>query len=1034
MKIVDLSVQRPIGVVMIVIAILALGFVSLGNTAIDLYPKIDLPIAVVSTSYQGAGPEEIENLISKPLESVLSSLQGIDTIQSQSQANASMVLLMFDSGVKLDDALYEVREKVDQVKGFLPEDADDPAVLRFDPQQMPVVWLGLSGASLEELQEIAEDQVEPILSRVKGAASVSIQGGRTREILIELDQAKLTLHGLTSAQIMQSLSSENQSASAGVVSKGTQNLQIRVDGEYTSIEDIGNTLIMLPQGGSLKLKDVSTIKDTFKEITSITKVNNEHALIISVLKKSDGNTVQVADGILKSMNEINEVLPRGVELSVVMDTSVFIKQSISSVFNNMVTGGIFSILVLILFLRSIRATLVIGVSIPIAIVSTFILMYFTGQTVNILSMGGLALGIGMMVDSSIVILENVYDYRQRGYSIKEAAKLGAAELAPAVIASTTTTLVVFLPIVFVQGLASDLFTPLALTVSFSLIASLVVAVTLVPMLSSQFLVKYSEKQQKENRFDRAYNRLMSVYKRALKWSLNHRKSVIGLTVLAMVLSLGLSGFVGAEFIPSSDQGQIQVSIETPSGSQLSETQAVAEKAMISLEKYEDVIESHYVTIGGGGFDPTDISANSATLTIQMVPASERDMTTKQLLIELNEQYAEIPGAEIEASVMGASISTGDPIEIGIIGQDQVVLEQLAEQVEWLISEIPGTHNVSSSASEGRPELQVQVDREMASQYGLTYQQVMDEVQTAFVGKIATRYREDGGEYDVRIILPEEQREEIRNIEQLNIQTASGQLIPLSTVAKLEEATGPSMITRENQQRRVNVSSELLNRDLASVTYDIQTVLATMNFPDGYTYTMGGQTEDMIESFTKLALALVFSIFLVYLVMAVQFESILHPFIIMFSMPTSLVGIFIGLFITGKPFSIPAFIGIIMLAGIVVNNAIILVDYINILRRRGMDRNEAILDAGPSRVRPILMTTLTTVLGMIPLALGLGEGAEAQAPLAVVIIFGLSVSTVFTLILIPVMYTYMDDLSNKLSKLIKWRPKWRKPKASKTKEA
>ncbi|HZG73502.1 MAG TPA: efflux RND transporter permease subunit, partial [Chondromyces sp.] len=525
MKIVELSVKRPVGVIMIVIGLLVLGMISLKNLAIDLFPKMNVPVAVVTTTYQGASPQEIEKLVSEPLESAVGSIQGVDTIQSVSSPNSSLVVLQFDWGTDIESALNDIRERIDQVEGILPEDADSPSVMRLDPQQTPVLWVGLSGKSPEQLQNIAEDTVQPAFERVDGVASVSIQGGKQREIRVEINQALLNNYGLTADQIANALRVENQAVSAGVLRKGSQELQVRVDGEFTSIEDIEKTPIQLQDGRTITVGDVANINDTFKDALTLSEVNQKPALVLSILKQSDGNTVEVADGMYEEIDELNQELKKSdVELSVIMDTSTFIRQSISSVVDNMITGAVLSVIVLLLFLRSFRSTLVIGVSIPIAIISTFTLMYFTGETLNVLSMGGLALGIGMMVDNSIVILEHIYDLRQKGMPLKEAAIKGGKELASAIIASTMTTVVVFAPIVFVEGLAGELFRPLAMTVTFSLLLSLITALTIVPMLSSKLLTKQVKmpedievEEGKKGRLKRFAQAIVSRYKRFLEW-------------------------------------------------------------------------------------------------------------------------------------------------------------------------------------------------------------------------------------------------------------------------------------------------------------------------------------------------------------------------------------------------------------------------------------------------------------------------------------------------------------------------------------
>ncbi|WP_404455742.1 efflux RND transporter permease subunit [Virgibacillus necropolis] len=1013
MKLVNTSVKRPVGVIMIVLAILALGVVSMRSLTVDLFPEIELPIAVVATNYEDAAPQEVENLVSRPIESAISSVEGIETIQSQSQSGSSLVVMMFSNGVDMDQALIDVRGKIDQVKSFLPKGAGDPSVLQFSPDQMPVMWVGLTGKDPAALTAITDDQIVPYMERQGGVASVTVEGGKEREIQLILDQAKMRQYGVSAQTLVQSLNNTNQSASAGAVDKGNQDLQIRITGELESVEDIKQTLVQTESGATIHIDDVAKVKDTFKKSNSLTLVNGEPSIVLAVMKKSDGNTVEVATNIKDGMKELEEELPSDVNLNVIIDTSEFIELSISSVVQNIIIGGIISFFVLLVFLKSLRATIVIGLSIPIAVIATFTLMYFTGETLNVLTLGGLALGIGMMVDSSIVILENIFAYRQKGYSVFESATKGASELAPAVIASTTTTLVVFLPIVYVEGIASDLFTPLALAVSFSLIASLVVAVTLVPMLSSKLLSKAMEDKGRRYWFDRFMDRVYSGYRSVLKWVLKHRKTTVAGTFIAIVASLALFPLIGAEFIPSSDQGQIEIRVETEPGSSLEHTSEIVEKTNEKLINYEDVIETSYVSVGGGGFDPTNTSVNTGTYTIQLIPSTDRNKTTTDIVQEIDEDLQAIAGAEITVSAVGGGLGTGNPVQIQLNGPEHEVLADLSKQVVSIISDVEGVYNPASSASKGVPQMTLSINEEKAAAYGLSEQQITGQVQLQFTGQVATQFREDGNEMNVVLMYPEDERSTIGDLKDMKIQSPTGGAIPLETVAQFKEVQGPVTLLRENQQAQMNVTSEVVDRDLASVVDDIKSKLSNLSLPEGYSYEIGGQAQDMAESFRDLSIALIFSIFLVYAVMAVQFENFLFPLIIMFSMPATVVGVMVGLFITGLPLSIPAFIGIIMLAGIVVNNSIVLVDYINILRRKGVDRYEAILEAGPSRLRPILMTTLTTILAMIPLALALGEGAETQQPLAVTIIFGLGISSIFTLLLIPVVYTLLDDLTAKI---------------------
>ncbi|SIS82362.1 efflux RND transporter permease subunit [Salimicrobium salexigens] len=1019
MKLVQTSIKRPVGVIMIVAAILALGFVSLRNLTIDLYPDIDLPVAVVSTSYEEAAPQDVEQLVSRPIEGAVSSLEGLEVLQSQSQQGASLIFMQFSTGVDLDSALLEVREAVSRVSGVLPENAGEPSVLRFDPQALPIMTIGLSGDTPAELQQIAEDQIVPYLERQGGVASISVEGGRTEEVQIEIEREKLARLGIDSQTIIQTLNASNQAATAGSVDKGDKNLRIRVNGEFDSIDDVKNTVLTTESGDRLKLDQIAMVEKRIEDTGTVSEVNGETAVVLSALKKTDANTVETAENIQTAMDEVAPELPENVEMKTVLDTSEFIKVSINSVIVNIIIGGLFAVAVLLLFLKSIRATLVIGISIPIAIISTFTLMYFTGETLNVLTMGGLALGIGMMVDSSIVILENIVSYRQRGFSMKEAAEKGASELAPAVIASATTTLVVFLPIMLVDGIASELFTPLALTISFALLASLAVSVTLIPMLSSKLLTK-AMRDGKRNWFDRLLGKMNRGYQRVLRKVLKFRKTTVLLTILSIGGSIALIPLVGTSFIPESDQGQIEVDVSLERGTSLEETETVTSEISKRLNEFSDVVDVHYLSIGSGEMGLAGGSADRASYTVQLVDPGDRERSTQEVMEDMENDLSDVVGAEVEVTEMSAGLGTGAPLEVQINGQDNAVLNELAEQIVLIMKDVEGVVAPSSSTEDSEPQLDIQVDRNKASGYGLTEQQVISQVQLAFQGQTATRYREGGEELEVRLVTPLDESAGIAELEGTPISTASGDTVPLSSIAEIEQVQGPVALNRENQQPQVNVTADIGERDLGSVTADVEEEIDQLNFPEGYTYEVGGQAQDMEEAFGDLSVALLFSLFLVYAVMAVQFENFLFPFIIMFSLPATVVGVAVGLFVTGLPLSMPAFVGIIMLAGIVVNNAIVLVDYINILRRRSYSRYDAILEAGPNRLRPILMTTVTTVLGMVPLALGIGQGAEAQQPLAVTIIFGLTVSSFFTLVLIPVVYTYFDDLSVKINNFFQKR--------------
>ncbi|GAE24385.1 RND multidrug efflux transporter [Halalkalibacter wakoensis JCM 9140] len=1023
MKLINESVKRPVGVIIIALVMMILGGVSLTGLKVDLMPDLELPIAVVSTPYSGAAPQEVENLVTRPLEGVLSATEGLSTMQSISAQNQSIILLMYDFNTDLDNVMLDVRERIDMVRQGLPDGASDPSVMRFDPNQMPIMQIGISAdMDLTRLTNIAEDTIIPSLERIPGVGQVELTGAQIREIVVEPDINLLQNYGVTLTQLSQIIGGESMSAPAGEVTRGGQDVPLRIVGDFRSIADVENINVPLQTGGTIKLSEIASVHDTYQEMSSLAYVNGEPTLSLDIVKQGDSNTVDVSNAVSRQLENLENNVPQSVSLTKIMDSADFIKDSIQSVVINMVLGGTMAILVLLVFLRSFRSTLIIGLSIPIALISAFTLLYFAGQTINIITLGGLALGIGLLVDSSIVILENIYKYRERGYSRVEAAKKGASEVSSAVIASTLTSLVVFLPIVFTGGIASELFMPLALTVGFTLLASLVVALTIVPMLSGLLLPKMSVEEDPKGlgkvsaSIGRFFDRIDNLYRKLLKWSIKHKKTIVFGTLFLLVASLGGVRLVGMELIPAFDQGEISASFEMPEGTSLEETR----ESLTLLEDYlldTGVTEVIYASVGGGGMMGAG-GSNSGDLYIRLVAPSERDVTTNDIVRGFGDFAETIPDLDLNVRAFESDGMGGNPIEIEVRGEDFDTLKLIADDIQDIINEIPGTTNVTHSMGEARPEVQIHVDRDIASQYGLSYSDVMQTIRNSVTGVVATQMRTEGQEIDITVILPKEYRENYNQIQNLPISTPTGDIVSLSAVAEFVQAEGPTAINRQDQTRGVSITGDIMDRDLGSVMAEVEAELNHYIFPEGYDYQAGGDYEMMMEAFFDLALALGLAIFLVYAVMAFQFEKVLYPFIVMFSLPATFIGIIIGFVLTGRPLSAPAFIGVIMLAGIVVNNAIVLVDYINTLRARGLERDEAILEAGPTRLRPILMTMLTTVLAMVPLAIGIGEGSELQAPMATVIVFGLSFSTFITLLLVPVMYIYTDNFTNWWKRILK----------------
>lgn len=1014
-----LSIKRPIALLMIVFVVLILGGVSFSRLSMDLLPNMSFPVAAVITNYQGVGPQEIESMVTKPLEEVLGTVNNVRSIRSISRAGTSTVIVEFNWGTDMDFATLQMREKVDLIKRVLPSDIETPTVFKFDPSLMPIMVLGVSGGyDPATLKTIIEEKVKNRLERLDGVASVEINGGLTREIRVNANPERLQGYGLTLTQLVQALQAENMNLPGGVIQKGNQELLVRTTGEFKSVDEIGNILITSPQGVFVRLKDVAEVKDTYKDVQEYTVMNGKPSIGLVIQKQSNANTVKVSNRIDRELAQIQKELPAGIEFGTVMDQADFIQRSVNQVANNAVSGALLAVAVLYLFLHNLRSTLIIGISIPFSIITTFVLVYFAKLTLNLMSLGGLALGVGMLVDNSIVVLESIFRHRKEGEGRIEAAIAGSQEVAMAVTASTLTTIVVFLPIVFVQGLAAQLFKELALTVTFSLLASLAVALTLIPMLSSR-LLKVSGVAEKPKtaieqvfaRFDAFYEKVDQKYRGLLAFSLRHRKAVVGIAAAVFAASILLFPLVGTEFIPKTDEGIINISVKMPTGALLSETGKVISRVEAAVKDIPEVdtVFSSVGSTGTMGF--TGGQTDVGSVDVRLVKMSKRQRSSEEVAEEIRSRVNKIPGAEIkveEQSYLTSFGSFGEPISIDIKGDDLEVLKDVSQKIKTIVESVAGTREVSSSLGEGRPEVAIKLKRDIAADYGLNTMLVASAVRTAVNGQVATRYRVGGEEVDVTVRLPAEDRKDLRDLGSLLITTPLGFQVPLKEVAELVQTEGPKVIDRNNQARVASVTASLAGRDLGSAVKEIQEKVKDLQLPPGITVEYGGMNKEMVDAFSNLALAFVLAVILVYMVLAAQFESLLHPFTIMFAVPLSFIGVIGGLVLTGKPLSVPAVIGIIMLAGIVVNNAIVLVDYVNTLRSRGLSRYEAILKAGPTRLRPIMMTTLTTVIGLIPLALGIGEGSEIESPLAIVVVGGLTVSTLLTLVVIPVLYTLFDD--------------------------
>lgn len=1003
------SVKKPVTITMMILIVIVLGAISLSKLSIDLLPNIELPIAVVQTTYSGAGPEEVENLITVPMEQAVGTIENIDTITSYSNEGSSLLLMQFNFGTDMDEATLQMREKIDMIKGFLPDGTTSPIVMKIDLDSMPIVQLAISSkGSLQTTQKLAEDIIQPRLERIEGTASADVSGGLEREVEIMLKEEMTKGYNLSQSYISGILRSENLNLSGGTVRKGSNELTVRTVGEFKDVEEIRSLNIPLPKGGTVRLSDIADVEFVNKDQSTVTKLNGQDVVQISVMKQSDGNTVSVAKDVTKELEKIQKEYP-DLKIETVFNQADYINQSIDNLKSTAITGAILAVVILLIFLRSFKTTLVIALSIPISIITTFVLLYFAGITLNMMTIGGLALGVGMLVDNSIVVLENIYRHRSLGMDRITASVEGTNEVSMAVTASTLTTVAVFIPIVFTGGLAATIFKDFALTIVMALMSSLLVALTLVPMMSSKLISVRNLESEEEQ--EKKHGKIVTTYKRVLSWSLRHRITTVLAAIGIFAASIAMVASVGAEFFPATDEGQISISVTLPDGAEVSHVDDTLNEINEIIKQIPEV-KTVFTSAGSGGMMGISSGSNAGSIMVMLTDLADRDRSVKEISDEMRTLLKDVPGAEIsvtETSTMSMGMG-GGAISIGIKGDDLDTLKSIGEDFKKIIENVEGTREVESSYEDGIPQVQIIADRGIASQYGLTTSQIGSQVGSTLAGSTVTKFKVDGDELDVVLKGDNMYGQSMSLLDMLPITTPSGGTIPLSEVADIQTAKGPVRITRENQTRTLTVTGGVAGRDVQSVSNDITKALAEYEMPNGYSYTFGGETEQIQETFADLFMVMIVAVVLVYMIIAAQFESLIQPLSIMFAVPLALSGGFIGLFVTGLPLNVIGLIGLIILVGIVVNNAIVLVDYVNNRRRNGEDRTSAIMKAGPIRIRPIMMTALTTILGLVPMALGIGEGAELTQSMGVVVIGGLSLSTVLTLILVPVMYTIFDDIT------------------------
>jgi HAE1 family hydrophobic/amphiphilic exporter-1 len=1015
MHITELSIKRPAMMTMVIMLFVVLGLYTAGRIGVELFPAINTPFVSVSVSYPGAGAEEIESKVIKPVEDSLSSLSKLKQITSLASAGRASVTLEFDMTADADEAAIDVQKKIDSIRGRLPDGASDPVVIKRDMNDIPVMSMALSGdRSQHELYDIANDIVKERLQRVDGVTEITIVGGQQREIQIDIDKTKLEGFGLSLNQVISRLQSENLNDPSGRLDRPDAEYNVRVLGEFRRISDISNIELPTSSGYAVPLKDIATISDGYREVRQISRVNGQYAVALQIYKQSDASVVGVGDAVEKALAGIKKDLPEGTELTVARNAATSVKRSLNGTWVSIAEGIITTGLVLFLFLRQWRSTLIVMLAIPTSLIATVMMMYFAGFTFNMVSLMGLALCIGILVDDSIVVLENIHRHRQNGESPWKAAIEGRKEIGMAAVAITLSDVVVFAPIAFMGGMVGQFFRQFGLTVVFATLFSLFVSFTLTPMLSSR-LHSNGTGQEKKSFLDIIWRRTIPLgqkvnrlYLRTLHWSLGHRKKVLAFSVLAFFLSLTLIPLklVGAEFMPQSDQGELSVSLEMPVGTPLAKTDA----ALKQLEQYLSQIpevQYYQTTLGSSGGRGGASGANSGRVGLQLYPKGQRDKTVWEVADGIRKWSRGFKEGRVLVSISGGIGGGGGAVQIVVSGKNPDQLVNVADQIKAIVAETPGATDADTNWRLGQPEVQVQVDHRRTAYYGLSVNDVARTVRGGINGETAGTFRDGETEIDMVVRLEGANKHDINTLENLMV-TGSRGAVPLGQVAQLSVSSGPTDIRRVNKQRAITVTANVKDRSLNDVMTDIKKEIAGLDLPPGFSVSYGGQDQSMRESFSELIQALVLSIVLVYMILVMLYESFTTPLIRMISLPFGIIGALAILALCRQNLNLFTFIGIIMLDGLAAKNGTLLIDYTHTLMSRGLSLRDALVEAGSTRLKPILMTTITMVFGMLPTALAFTEGAENRRGMALVLIGGLVTSTVFTLYVIPVVYTMIDD--------------------------
>ncbi|MBI4834409.1 MAG: efflux RND transporter permease subunit [Planctomycetes bacterium] len=1018
----EFGVKRPVTNLMIFTAAIVLGLFSLHFLPIDLMPKIDPPAITVTTIYPGASAEDVETKITQPIENDLSIVSNLDELVSFSQEGISTVTCKFNWGENLDEAANNIRDRLDFTKRKLPTDAQQPMIIKFDTSMIPILGMGVTAKeSWEKLYDIVDVQLSEALKRVPGVGAIQIIGGMEREIHVELNQNKMDAYGLSVREIESAIKNSNITIPAGSLKVGKNEYMLRMPGEFQKVGEIGRTIVKESKGKLVHLSDIAFVKDSFKEMKMNVLVDGDKGMMMMVQKQSGSNSVEVAHAVRDKLDEIRKTLPADVKINEMFNTAQFIEQTIDNLSTTIMWGGILVILVMLFFLRDLRGSLIIALTIPFSLIITLIFVYAFGMTINMMSLASLSIAVGMVVDNAVVVLENIAYHRSIGKPLKEAAIFGSSEVGLAISASTLTTIVVFVPLIFMTGISGIMFKELGIAIIVTLLASLFTALTMTPMLASQLLKTVEEEKEGWYKVfykwsENIFNKIEATYANMLGWALHNRALVIAGSFIIFVLSVLLVPFIGSEFIPAEDTGDLWITVELPVGKRVEETVKFGETLRKIFEAEAGKYIKHLFVRSGksdfGSMSGQKEGPNVVMVGAKLVALSERDIGIEEIGNRIREKYKLLPGV-VKITVDSGNplnrmlIGGAKPMSVDIIGEDMDKTNQFAAAVRDVMLKTPGTSDVSISRDVAKPELSININEDKAGLVGLNKATIGQTLRTYFYGNDTLKYRTGRKEYNILINLRPEDRQYVENVRDISIPSPGGERVPLSSIAAITEKTGSIEIERENQERIVRVSSNVYGRSLGEVAADVEEGISHIPRPPDIKVNIGGLVKEQRKSFADMQLLLLLSIMLVYMVMAAQFESLLHPFIIMFSVPFAFSGVLFALWIAGYALSLVTILGAVLLVGIAVNNAIVLIDYINILRSRGVVLAEAVLQAGRRRLRPILMTSLTTIFGLIPMAFAGGEGSESFRPIGMTILSGLTVSMFISLILVPVIYSLVN---------------------------